>query len=248
MAEPFKAEVKTLAEIFAEAYNREKGTKFIWDDYRSHPSTEPADFRLYDSNMDLPVQLKRLVENEDRDFVRPKYAEKVIIQLQDKLDQRGIRGVSLHLNFENQPHSSEDIDKLAYWITELVAIKTDDALSGQYVFRFDFRHDPEILKRIEQYISDIDIVSRPDRENVVIGWAWSQSYPEPLLDDIQRVQAQVSKVENMYHNVILLLDSYNRPISDKYIPWIKDSLKNTPINEVWVVDNYSSVSRAIHLK
>lgn len=129
-------------------------------------------------------------------------------------------GLCIYLNFENPPATEEDIKKAVYRLDYFIKIKVKDSIKPCF-FRYYVSLDDELLQRIRKYISDIKITPMGvDKNQVRIIYGCSKSYPEPWLDDEQRVLIAVQKKEKKYHGIVLLIDSGTFLVHDLYIPTI----------------------------
>ena len=248
MAECNYEETKRKALIFAEQYNKDNNTIFSWDNERSYQPEEPYDFKLFYGKEELGVQIVRAVADPDREFIRPNRATAVVEQLRKSLGNADLPGLCIYLNFENPPATEEDTKKAVYWLDYFIKIKVKDSIKPCF-FRYDARLDDEILQHIRKYISDIEITPMGvDKNQVRIIYSWSKSYPEPWLNDEQRVLIAVQKKEKKYTDVVLLIDSGKSPVHDLYIPNIKNSMAQNKLKEVWVVDDFVTHKRAVRVK
>lgn len=248
MAECNFEETKRKALIFADQYNKDNNTNFSWDDKRSYQPEEPYDFKLFDGKKELGVQIVRAVADPDREFIRPNRATAVVEHLRKSLENADLPGLCIYLNFENPPATEEDTQRAVYWLDYFIKIKVKDSTKPCF-FRYDASFDDQFLPRIRKYISDIKIIPMGvDKNQVRIIYGSSKSYPEPWLDDEQRVSIAVQKKEKKYPDVVLLIDSGTFPVHDLYISIIKNSMAQNKLKEVWVVDDFATHKRAVRVK
>ena len=255
MSEPSQAETQQVAEIFATAYNKKNATHFQWNDKLSYQPKNKAygDFILYDSHTkkQLVVQLTRAVADPDREFVRPKQASLVVEPLRQGLEQQNFDAISIYINFENQPSNKEQAKKLVYWLELIISQKIKSSIRPSY-YTYDKSFDSQYLPRISAYISELIIspIGQVDQKGYIsVSYGYSKEYPEPWIDDEQRVSAAVKKKEaSDLSNCVLLVDSGYSPIHEIYIPLIKKQLTDSKIDEIWIADNFLSPRRAFQVK
>lgn len=252
MAEHSEAETKELAEIFSQGYNKQHKTNYSWVDGKSYVGKNGIadDFVLFDGKKSLGVQLTRAVENQERDFIRHRNADRVIAMLLESLKEWGANHLYIHINFEHQPQEEEQARQLAYWLNFFIREKSKRGSRELNYYTYDASFDNQFLKRITSYVSDFRILPSPDRDGAVVGWSTSKEYPEPHLDDEQRVTAAVAKKAERYQDksVTILVDAFKSPIFDFYIPLIEESVKDLKVGEVWIVENFIGNQRVIRVK
>jgi hypothetical protein len=248
MPEHTLEKTKEIAQIFSKQYNLENNSNYQWIDNRSYQPGEPYDFKLFDNDKEIGIQLTRAVADEVREFIRPKLAGEVIKGLLASLKQSGLPPLFIYLNFHKPPKKKEDIKEAVYWLHFFITQKTINATRANY-FNYHSHFDDQFLPKIKEYVDQIEISPRPDKQGIEIMFGWSKGFGEPWLDDEQRVLKEVKKKEIKYTDIILLMDSNSFPISDFYISIIKESLVNSKIKEIWLVDNFQMPkSRAVRVK
>ncbi|MBU4321235.1 MAG: hypothetical protein L6246_01175 [Thermodesulfovibrionales bacterium] len=248
MAEYTFEETKRIALIFVEQYNKDNNTNFSWDDERSYQPEEPYDFKMFDGKKELGVQIVKAVADPDREFIRPNKARVVVEDLRKRLKGTNLPSLSIYLNFENPPRTEEDTQKAVWWLDYFIQEKVKDSIKLCY-FRYDASFDEQFLPKIRKFISEIEIVPIESVENHIrIIWGCSKSYPEPWLDDEQRVLIATQKKEKKYSDVILLIDSGTFPIDDFYIPLIKNSIEQSKIKEIWIVNDFMTHRMTVRVK
>ncbi len=255
MAEPNKAETFQIAKIFLEAYNEKNNSDFHWDNDSSYQPKNAAygDFILFDSHTkkQLVVQLTRAVADPDREFVRPKQASLVVEPLRLGLESQNFNAVSIYINFENQPSNGDEAKELVYWLDFIISHKITNSLRPN-IYSYDKSFDAQYIRKIEKYVSELIIspIEQIEQKGYVsVAYGYSKEYPEPWLDDEQRVSMAVKKKEaNDLSDCILLVDSGHSPIHEFYIQLIKKQLEDSNLNEIWIVDNFSSSRRAFQVK
>jgi hypothetical protein len=247
MAEYSKVETKTVAEIFAEAYNKLNSSDYSWNNEKSYQPGEPYDFKLYESKKELGVQLVRAVADADREFIRPNRVQAVIDSLKKSLDEKGLPPLSIYMNFVHPPENDDELDEIIFYLELYIEHKSDSSRTGYFMYHASF--DDQFLPKIRKYINNFEISPRVDgKKNVLLAYSSSRDYPEPWLDDQQKVSIAVQKKEKKYHDIILLVDSGTFPVDDEYISMIKDSLATSKIAEIWVVNNFASHRGAVKVK
>ncbi len=253
MSEPSKEETQQIAKIFSEAYNLINKTNFKWESTFSYqPKSYPdCDFILIDdaTKKALGVQLTKAVADPDREFVRWKNADKVISPLKKRLEAQNLPPISIFINFENQPKTNEEISKLIFWLDHIITQKSSYSL-GSYFYTYEKRFDDQFTFKIKNFVSKLSIRpienEKPGKINMM--WMTAKEEPEPWLDDEQRAMKAIDNKERKGLSSILLVDSGTRPIDDLYIPMIKKSAAGSKIDEIWILDNFSSIKRALRIR
>jgi hypothetical protein len=247
MAEPTNEEKEQLATIFATAYNRENATSYKWEDEKSLTPEEPYDFRLFEGQRVLGVQMIRgAVADTDKAYARPKYATKVVDQLRAVLQTREMPSVDIYLNFPNPPKKREQTDLLAQDLADFIYTCS---LKELPYFADEWSEDETFPSTIKDYVSDVSIASLPD--GIVgfrITFSWASGKLEGAFDSEQKILGAVRRKEGKYDQVILLIDSVSWPVEDGEIPFIRDALVGSPIKEIWVVNNFVGNQKAMRVK
>lgn len=242
MSENIK-ECKEITEIFTYQYNLENSTDYTWIEGESFQPREPADAMVKDTQTGkkLFLQLTKAIADREREIVRWKKAEKVIWELKNKLENNNLPAISVHLNFENQPKKKEEIEGLIFWLDMIITHKVNDAINLSY-FTYDKSYDNQFIKEISGYISQLIIFPIRGQKNgkVVMAWGTSKEYPEPILDDEQRISLAIRKksIADLSGH-ILIVDSGTMPISDYYLPTITANVPRTKADQIWVVENFT---------
>lgn len=247
MAEPSPTEIKQLAQIFADAYNNERGASFSWDETRSLIQEEPFDFKLFDGKKVLGVQLVRAaVADPDKVYARPEYAQRVIDRLLPKLKDANLPPLLVYINFPNPPKKQSQIDDTVFWLEQVI---TRSCLNKLNYFTYEKVFENTFLKDILEFVDEISIEPNPYRtQGITFITMTSKRTLEGSLDDEQRVVGAVRQKEKKYTDVILLVDAAHSPVDDIYIPQIKSSLSQSRMKEIWVVNNFLNDQRAIRVK
>lgn len=247
------SECKAVTEIFINQYNLENSTNYAWVEGESFQPGEPADAMVKDlqTGKKLFLQLTKAIANPEREIVRWKKAEKVIWELKKKLENNNLPAISVHLNFENQPKKKEEVGGLIFWLDTIITHKVNDAINLSY-FAYDKSYDSQFIKEISEYISQLIIfpIKGQKHGEVVMAWGTSKEYPEPILDDEQRMSLAIGKKSTAdLSGHILIVDAGTMPINDYYIPVIMASLPESKAEQIWVVENFAQPhKRAIRIK
>lgn len=249
MSEHSKRETETIANIFADAYNKSNNTNFSWDDIRSYQPGEPYDFKLFSEKKELGAQIVRAVGDSNREYIRPKQCDKVVDALRKQLEANSsVPSISVYLNFYNPPKNQEEIDDAIYWLEFFIREKAVNGWRVGY-FSYNDNFDGTYLKEITKWVDDIDIAPiNSDKKNIRFIYGSSKKEIEPLVRDEDRVSMAVEKKSGKYNDIILVVDSGTMPISDFCIPIIKNRLSTSKFKEIWTVDNFLSHRRAERIK
>ena len=210
-----------------------------------------CDFLLTDrtTNKTLGIQLTKAVADPDREFIRWKKANKVIYPLKKRLEGQNLPAISIFINFENQPKTNEEISKLIFWLEHIITQKSSYS-SGPYFYTYEKRFDDQFTAQINNFVSKLTVrpIENGKPGKISMMWMTAKEEPEPWINDEQRVMKAITNKERKGLSSILLVDSGTRPIEDFYIPTIKKSATGSTIDEIWILDNFSSVRRAIKIK
>lgn len=245
-----ESQAEELANILLEEFNRQNNTNFEWRGSKSFPVEEPYDFKIFDGDVDLGVQHTRAVRDQEKEYIRPTRANLIIDNLLKRLNN--LKGLFIYINFYNFPKDKEGVDRLAFFLYELLSHKKSDSRGKTYYFRYNYR-DEVFLKDITPFVSDLEFFpTAPDKKSQIM-WGCSTKEVKPLKDDEQAITEAVIKKENQYpkrvkEKIILLVDYEKFPFSDFYIQPIKTAMKGKLFREIWIVNNFATGQRAVRVK
>lgn len=168
-------EIISLANIFSSEYNKLNNTNYCWkSDKDCFEPGEPFDFRLFDGDKSIGVQVTRNVADEMREYVKPDKAGKVISIVKENLESKGYKSLQIYVNFHKPPEKDEDIKLLAFWLEFIITEKSnEDATAFSWKLKFD-----DYMKQISPYVSELEI--KHTEQCNIFGWSSFDIKPQKL--------------------------------------------------------------------
>lgn len=247
-------EIKRVADIFVEQYNKKNNTSFSWttDSVCFEPG-EPYDFQLIDGDKKLLIQVTRPDSYDLREYVFPNKCEAVISKINKRLYQKKYKEHCVYLNFYNPPKNEDEINELSYWLEWFVENKINE---DETKFSWNLEDD-NYIEKIKPYISEFEIKKQPNYDRVIFTFGWHPKEPKSWRYPDETIVQAVFKKEKKYikqgykiDQMILIVISRPFPIIDApyYVNSIKSSIKSTGFKEVWLVDDFLNNENCVQVK
>lgn len=244
-------EVKRVAKVLAKEYNKINNSNYSWaTDEKCFEPGEPFDFRLFDSDKSLSVQMTRGVADPKREYILPDWSGKVISNLKSSFKEKGYKELQIYINFHKPPANSEEVKELSYWLEWVIEHRISEEPT---IFSWESSFQV-YLDKVKGFVSDITVKrgARDTEPIFIYGWSGKKmnSWPSPEFF----IPEAVKKKENLYEgnvkNIVLAVLSGPFPLtdSDYYVKTIAGLLEHSNFKEIWLIDDFQSQSCAKRIK